>query len=233
MGNRQLPIILGEELFLVASGVKGQHNQSDYCVEKQLILTNERHIKLQIVEMLGIFEDIDNNEEYLIKEKFRKFDKIHVLLFVLRRVRLPHKRFKTIRELTKLFKKDVRRISALIITNCESFDGQRRKDMLDAIAKEYPDICEFMNKGLFAVGFPTINNAPSSLKEAFQNSIAKDEILLQQLIVNAQTCCYKGQIIEESVIWNFLEFCFTITLHTSSLCFNFFSWIWNYFFDSN
>ena len=55
-----------------------------------------------------------------------------------------------------------------------------------------------MRKGIYTVGFPQMDKVPVMLRQAFEDTIARDEAVLRKLIIGCEDKYLADQLLEES-----------------------------------
>lgn len=100
----------------------------------------------------------------------------------------------------KIFKKiienrigeEIRNISALVITGCETLDEEERTRLINELKEDdsTKTIAEFMGKGIFPVGFPLLQDVKETLKEECKKGIASDTEGLRELADNSEGMSY-------------------------------------------
>ena len=79
-----------------------------------------------------------------------------------------------------MYKWQISRISALVLTHCERLSEEERGEMIEQFKKDHPSITELMGKGILAVGFPDNSHIqPGSL---LSQRVVEDKANLRQLI---------------------------------------------------
>ena len=86
-----------------------------------------------------------------------------------------------------IYKWNISRSSALILTHCERLSEEERGEMIEQFKKDHPSIAELMGKGILAVGFPDSSHIQSLLSQR----VEEDKASLRQLIYS----CARGELV--------------------------------------
>ena len=75
-------------------------------------------------------------------------------------------------------------ISALVVTHCELMAEYEREDLIRKFRTDQHtvDIARFMQKGIYAVGFPDLSRVRPSLRSVYEEDMAADAETLRNLV---------------------------------------------------
>ena len=92
-------------------------------------------------------------------------------------------------------------ISALAITGCENMDDEAREELLNEFEgnQETKKIADQMGKGIYPVGFPSIETMPPVLREAYKPQMTKDRDTLLDLVFRAKKLHLTKELFLEKV----------------------------------
>ena len=168
--------VIGEDYLDVKSpGYTNQH------VHRKLVINNSKY-QCTFIEIPGSFyyynKPISYHVEKIAKSHLREhLQRLHLIIHVFKHGRFTVGERETFKMYMNFFK-NAQRISALVITHCESFSDEH----CTGIVKEWKsneqtrDIAASMGKGIYTVGFPKV---PITItKPAIQEDVSK----LHQLI---------------------------------------------------
>ena len=120
-----------------------------------------------------------------------------LVLFVMRRGRLSREE-KISSEFMMKFLCGVSPISALVLTHCE-VEGDR-----EALLREFrtdqcsADIAKFMQKGIYAVGFPDLSRMKPRMRPVFEEDMAADAETLRDLVFRSTDMLPTNDIFSET-----------------------------------
>ena len=146
-------------------------------------------VTVKVIDTIGLFdtEKTSNSSSIRVMKEFvRKTipEGISLVIFVMKKGRFTEEEQKTFEFIIKKFKEDISAISALCITNTE----QDKEPIRDGIIHEFEKdtktqkIAKFMQKGIYAVGFPSKENLLDGLWEVLQETITKDKEKTRALV---------------------------------------------------
>lgn len=115
--------------------------------------------------------------------------RVNLVLFVFREGRFGKEDRKTFERITRFFNESkLSEISALIITHCEAFENNARNEVIRDFKTEdkTKKFDELMGKGVYTVGFPTIENCREAIRPVYESTISTDLATLTSLISKAE-----------------------------------------------
>ena len=116
-------------------------------------------------------------------------DGVNLVYFVFKANRFTSEERETFDTIIRNFKDDISTVSALIITNCESWSDDERLDYIVKFRKnpDTSDIAAFMQKGIYCVGFPDLSKMKPKLVKTFEVGIKEDaEVIRRQVYLNGE-----------------------------------------------
>jgi len=166
---------------------------------------NKKIYKIKVVDTVGLFdtdETISNDEIIAdIKEQLSVHAKegLNLIIFALRQGRFTKEEKDTFLHVKKEFGESIKSASALVITNCDSLGKQARIDLINQYksSDETSEIAKIMTRGIFTVSFPNPKTLDDDEKELYERKAAKDQIKLQELVVESNELHMKKELNDE------------------------------------
>ena len=178
------------------------------CGERVIEGPGKVMYSVKVVDTMG-FCDPQGNPEETVKaiQKFLQeevVEGVSLVLFVTSERRMTEALMETT-ELIKKHFKQISPISALVITHCESLDDDAREE----IVKEYKTrndkreatVVEFMQKGIYTVGFPDLKMYKERLRECIAEQMEKDVKQLHEVIYQSTKMLITSKMIFGEEIW--------------------------------
>ena len=85
----------------------------------------------------------------------------------------------------------ISKISALVLTHCESLSKEEEKEGMEQFKMDHPSIAELMGKGILAVGFPDSSHVQP--ESPMSQRMEEDKASLRQLIYSCNEPVYIPQ----------------------------------------
>ncbi len=185
-------IIGSDNRFRVSSSLQSCTYQSDHC---EVMLPDNASgctYRAKIMDTVGLFDTgpITNDQTIAALKAYVNThfsDGINLIIFVLREGRFTPEEKRSLDFIREKFSNEISEISALVITNCDQMTEDARTRLVEEF-KTNPltkDTADFMKAGIYTVGFPSREfycNLPEMFKHYFEQSIAKDRIMLWNII---------------------------------------------------
>ncbi len=185
-------IVQNDDRFKVSSEVHTQ--QCSHCEVE--IFEGESLYRMRVMDSVGLSNTglITNDEAITaLKNYLQNYfkDGINLIIFVLQEGHFTPEDKKTFEFIRSKFGEDTSVMSALVITNCDMMDEDARRALITEFRSNEvtKPIAEFMEAGIYTVGFPSKEGAsrfPDQVKSNFEESIAKDKEKLWDLV--KQSC---------------------------------------------
>lgn len=204
--------ILGDERLPVDSAMTSVTREVRLMMaEEKVDDTNIRYI-IKIVDTLGPYSrKIDKAS---ILEEIREHctgacDEIHLILFTFRYGVYEQREIDIFTAICELYPDQIPKISALIITGCESLDDEGRKSLIDELRTETTtkQVVQQMRKGIFPVGFPTLKDIKPAFKEEYEKVITSDANELKKLVFDASESIFSRQLGQRNLFERLLREC--------------------------
>ena len=165
---------------------------------------DDRHYNVKVIDTVGFFDtNGKSNKEVMstMKRYVREHVPIglHLVLFIYKNGRWTKEEQDTFDFVTKNFREEISAISALVVTGCDGFDVTQRDEIVDDFKQARPDIADFMQKGIFPVGFPDLNKLKASLREIYIEDIKADQETLRGLVYSCEELKLSKEILGESL----------------------------------
>ena len=197
--------ILKANKFPVSSSVQSEGTRISHAEAERLLEGNTR-LTIKVIDTRGLFENaaqVSNKD--VIKEvklhcKANLIQGVNLILFVFRKGKYTKEEREAFQAVIKEFGKDIQNVSALIITNCESLNENKREEIKqDFLTNPLTSgIGKFMGKGIHTVGFPIIDDAPEVFQNYLQAIAVADEESLAQLIIGCKERIFTEDMKSES-----------------------------------
>ena len=149
---------------------------------------NGKKYHIQVVDTVGLFGRSCKNKDTIasIKKYFRDtfHDGISLVLFVFSKSRFTEEVQKCLETIIKIFHADVSPLSALVITHCDHMETASRCAYVEQFRSNQHTrrIAAFMKKGIFTVGFPSLDDMDEDEYELVQKKMARDVKDLRDLV---------------------------------------------------
>ena len=188
--------ILGANVFVVKNSL-GSVTAVPQIQERSHETPDGRTYNVRVIDTPGFFDTDKSIKTSNVLEQIKTFvsrtvrDGVNLVYFVFKANRFTSEERKTFDTIIGNFKDDISAVSALIITNCESWSDDERLDYIAKFRKnpDTSDIAAFMQKGIFCVGFPDPKTTKAKIMKAFEEDIQKDQdVIRQQLYYSTETC---------------------------------------------
>ncbi|XP_068741881.1 uncharacterized protein [Montipora capricornis] len=182
--------LLGEERFKVDSAMTSVTRGHRKLMPEEK--THEDvHYSIKILDTLGPYSSMIDKRIILgeIDEYCKNVPEgINLILFTFRYGVYEPGEIEIFNAICQLYEDEIPKISALVITGCESLDEEGRTSLLKELRTETATrgIVQFMHKGIFPVGFPNLNNIKPVLREEYEQGISYDANGLTNLVLGSQ-----------------------------------------------
>ena len=136
---------------------------------------------VQLVVSYGMFDDIEAIRTH-VKDKL---DSISLVIFVTNNDNLPKEEENAFKFYARRYKaSSISQISALVITHCEGINGDKRRDLDRMFKNNSPtdSIAQFMGKGIYRVGLPTLSTVPEDLRPIYEGVATTDTTALRKMM---------------------------------------------------
>ena len=214
--------IIGEERFKVKRSIE---SETSYHVDHEVILTDRgNRYRVKVVDTVG-FQDTArkdgtkiSNEENIrrLKQYFRSSvpDGLHLIIFVFREGRLTDEEKQTFDFIIANFEVNIKPVSALVITNCESLSQIKKNEIISEF-RTHPTtrpIANLMGKGIYTVGFPDIDDLADHLKVVYTTQIQSDVDILRRLVYSCDTGYLSKELFDDTFWDTFTSWFSALTL---------------------
>jgi hypothetical protein len=126
--------------------------QCPQTTQGRSMLKSESQLKnygIRVYDHSGLFEGASSINELSSAVS----GKLNLVIFVLKRgCDFDKSEVKILRLVVS--NEQISRMSALVLTHCESLSEEEEKQIVEQFKKDHPSIAELMGKGILAVGFP-------------------------------------------------------------------------------
>ncbi|KAK3726747.1 hypothetical protein QZH41_001543 [Actinostola sp. cb2023] len=197
--------ILAKDVFHVQSSMESVTRQATTMDAEEKDPIRKVHYNIKIIDTVGPYSAPIEKQtifRHIIDYSTTKVPEgINLILFTFRNGVYEKGEIEAFKAIIKSFKDEIREMSALVITGCESFDEIGRKNIIQEINTEEgtSGIARFMGKGVHLVGFPSLTNVNIALKEEYKRGIASDAKELRKLIMGAGEMTLNQDIIRRKL----------------------------------
>ena len=124
-----------------------------------------------------------------IQYKMTELQAINLIIFTIPYGRYTDESHSSLLHVLKNLNPQAKQFSALVFTNGEGKSEQNRDDIIGEFKSNTSTaaIANFMNKGIYMVGFPDTARLPSQLKPILEDEIAKDAEMIKTLVGKCNT----------------------------------------------
>lgn len=178
--------ILGSQVFQISTPVDSVTRQFRSNIVTGHAGKNDTMYNIKLIDTVGqtnsfsIEHIVDDMKHFL--ERFPAG--IHLILFVSKNARFTNEDCKAFNFIIKMFGDSIADISALVVTCCEGLHEKAREGLVKEFYEKEntKDITCAMKKGVFTVGFPTVDTVKLELQPIYKESAKKDEEKLRLLV---------------------------------------------------
>ena len=191
--------ILGEERFQVDSAM------TSVTREHRKLMPEEKkdedfHYSIKILDTLGPYSSMIDKQIIVreINEYCTKFPEgINLILFTFRYGVYERGEIEIFNAIRELYKDEIPEVSALVITGCESLNQEGRNSLIKELSTETATagMAKSMRKGIYAVGFPNLNNIKPVLREEYEQGISSDASVLKELVFGCRQLTLHREIL--------------------------------------
>lgn len=196
--------LLGDERFQVDSAMTSVTREVRSMKAEEKVDRNV-HYNIKIVDTLGPYsKKVD--QASIFKEIHEHCtgacDEIHLILFTFRYGVYEQREIDIVTAICEHFQDQIPKISALVITGCESLDEEGRRSLIDELRTETITrrVVQLMHKGIFPVGFPNLKDMKPALKEEYEQVTYCDTNYLKELVSEASKSTFTRQLLQSKVL---------------------------------
>ena len=165
------------------------------------------HYTFKLIDTVGIY---DRSNHEILKDIRRTFEEevqsINLVLFVYKDGRLTPEDKTTFEIIMKNFSQ-LSQISALIVTNCDQKGKSARVKIEQDLQRNAKFISNFVKKGVYTVGFPNLSEIDEDMRRLYEESIEKDEKILQQLADSSEEVKVIKEVMTDSFWTSLAQSC--------------------------
>ena len=161
---------------------------------ESIITRGNVRYKVTVIDTVGLFDTMAVGHDDVfdkIKEYFKNhlhIKGVNVILFVFRKGRVTEEEKMVFSLIESRLTKELLPISALAITGCENLDDEAREGLVNEFEghQDTKRIAGQMRKGIYPVGFPSVETLKPILREAYKPQMMKDRDTLLDLVFQAE-----------------------------------------------
>ena len=113
-------------------------------------------------------------------------DGINLVLFTCKHGRWTAEEQQTFDTISRTFKSELSSISALVVTGCDAYTEEEKKEVIDDITTAKPEVAKFMKKGIHPVGFPNVQKLKPALRPVYEQESKADQEALRRLVYESE-----------------------------------------------
>ena len=203
--------ILGQSTFKVSSSL-GSETKSVKHSEVRVICSGNVEYTFKVIDTVGIFDTKRRNDDVMkeIKDFFMSKvpEGVNLVMFLFKRGRFTTEEKETFYYIIENFKKEIKDISALVMTGFESLDDDGRKREIEEFKRNHltKDVAAFMGKGIYAIGFPNTQGMKPKVRIAVEEDMEEDVEILRKVVRGAGEMRLSKEVFEMS-FWEKLKQC--------------------------
>ena len=221
--------IIGQNLFTTSESLESRTSVNSH---RDVVVVDERNnneYSIRMIDTIG-FEDTGNedrdktsNEEIIesVKRYFQTYtpEGLHLIIFVYRKGRFTQEEKKVFDFIVEKFEADIKPLSALVITYCDNETDKAREEIISNFQENRLTrrIANLMGKGIYAVGFPDLENTLALFRPLYMELSDKYVTTLRQLIYSCERIYLADEIASE-IFWRKLLELYIIALYSSWFC---------------
>ena len=164
--------------------------KSCLCKTVEYPVENNVQVTLKVIDTVGLFDTdsrISNEASIEVMKKFvrnRVPEGISLVIFVMKKGRFTKEEEATFMFIMKKFRREISNISALCITNTELDKDDARQSWIAEFQQDTKtrDVAEFMQKGIYTVGFPSREHTQEALWPVIEPTTIQDRLTLKTLV---------------------------------------------------
>lgn len=200
-------IIHQDDVFTVVDAYRvDTEDKAKFGHVKENVSIDGQVYAINVIDTIG-FQDRDGkSDSEIIKElkrqmKIRAPGGVSLIIFVLRNGRFKSEESAVFKTITDNFSEVINKISLLVITGCDGkSDEERRNIVEDFKVNSYTkDAADIMEKGIYCVGLPNINNLSEEIKQDTMDKMKSDMIPIHRVIAEAERLYLQDEIQKDSV----------------------------------
>jgi len=178
------------------------------CAERVLEGPDEVMYSVKVVDTVG-FSDPEKDPDIILEDLREFFQKnvvegVSLVLFVSRK-RFTNEVIDTI-DCIKENLREISPMSALVITNCDSMTDKARADLIEGIKRDKAPhvvkVCSFMKKGIYAVGFPDLEDTREDFKPVLEKVMEADIKKLHQVVYQSTEMRLTSDMLYDEKFWD-------------------------------
>ena len=167
---------------------------------------------VKIIDTMGL-SDTERDSDDTVKEIAKFFreevvEGVSLVLFVMKKGCVTVDVVDMIKLIDKHFK-EISAMSALVITHCESIINEARERIVDdyktSRVSAVSTMCQFMQQGIYTVGFPDLGVTPDAFKPLFKQVTEADVKKIHEVIYNCTEMKLTSEMFFDDKFWKRVE----------------------------
>ena len=203
VANMILEALGGESPFKISDGNVADSATTEAQAAIAMLQTSQCNYYVKVIDTVGFFDTKGTSNKRIVNDT-KQFVRdqvpigLHLVLFIYKNGRWTRDEQDTFNFITKNFEEEISAISALVVTGCDGFDDARKQEIIAEFKELRPDIANFMQKGIYPVGFPDLNKLKEGLREPYKADMKVDQETLRALIYSCSELKLRREIIGET-----------------------------------
>lgn len=204
--------IVGKDLFKV--GERSASSVTEHPSVKEAVFTHDGiQYTFKTIDTVGMFDTGKKTHEEIFREAKTFFrervpEGVSLVLFVFKEGKFTPEERKTFEILIKNFGEEkIKDISALVVTCCENMTPNARTALVEELKSNEvtKPITSFMQKGIYPVGFPNLDEVDPRIKVVHEETAKQDAETLHKLIRNSEDKMILSKDILTESFWEKLK----------------------------
>lgn len=121
-------------------------------------------------------------------DNIKNVTSVNLILFVYKNGRYTPEENDSLTIAVRMLGEDAKQVSALIITGCEDLSHDARKKIIMEFkaSPSTKEVADFMEKGIYTVGFPNLTSINEQFIEGYRKTIEEDKAQLWDLVKRSE-----------------------------------------------
>lgn len=158
---------------------------------------------VKVIDTTGFCSTCGKSDSEIVKEikqyiRDQMSDGINLVLFTCKHGRWTAEEQQTFDTISRTFKSELSSISALVVTGCDAYTEEEKKEVIDDITTAKPEVAKFMKKGIHPVGFPNVQKLKPALRPVYEQESKADQEALRRLVYESELRKLRAEILEDA-----------------------------------
>ena len=173
---------------------------------KEIFSIDGQVYAINVIDTIGFQDRGGKSDSEIIKElkrqlKIRAPEGVSLIIFVLRNGRFTSEESAVFKTITDNFSEVINKVSLLVITGCDGKSDKERCKIVEEfkINCYTKDAADIMEKGIYCIGLPNINDLSEEIKQDTMDNMESDMIPIHRVIAEAERLYLQDEIQKDSV----------------------------------